>query len=204
MVYHPSLMSRAAAFVTVPRPSRFVARMMLSSGAADALPPLPPSMTSGVQLGVDFVDAIASETHRLGCSRPFIMSSNSMRGVVERLVGRLTADGCACETFAGVTMGGGEEGLLVACDTAKGTDADLVITVGGGAVQDLGKIVRLWLAAETTLEGEDTAGKASLDILLNRAAGASSDLVLKSVPQLAVPTGFAQVGPPFDASLAHS
>ena len=44
-------------------------------------------------------------------------------------------------------MGGAEDGLFKACNEAAEVGADCVLTIGGGAVQDAGKFVRLWLSA---------------------------------------------------------
>jgi alcohol dehydrogenase class IV len=119
----------------------------------------------------------------------------SLSPTVERLQKRLSADGLACEVSFGVQQGGGEAGLLEACELAKAAGCDGVVTVGGGAVQDLGKLVRLWMAQEATDVASSSSSSVSVsvsvDALLARAAS-SADLILRSVPQLAVPTGFAQ------------
>ena len=148
-------------------------------------------MTSGVKIDVEYTAAVASELSNLGSRRPFLLASNSMRPAVEKLQQRLREDGLQCEVSYGVKQGGGEEGLLDACRAAAASESDAVVTVGGGAVQDLGKLVRLWVAEESSAVEEVDDEPLSLDVLRTRATR-SRHLVLSSVPQLAVPTGFAQ------------
>ena len=56
-----------------------------------------------------------------------------------------------------LVMGGGEEGLLQVANKAHPADADGVVTVGRGAVQDAGKLIRLWLSTK----GSNTATNVS-------------------------------------------
>ena len=65
--------------------------------------------------------------------------------------GKLTAPLC-CD----IGMGGGEAGLLKACDDAASANADALVTIGGGAVQDAGKIMRMWLARSMRINGVNT------------------------------------------------
>lgn len=94
----------------------------------------------------------------LGAKNVYVLANNSSRPLVADFVARLEARGLlAAPMDTGVGMGGGEAGLLRACDAAAAARADCVLTVGGGAVQDAGKLVRAWLAACARDAGEGGA-----------------------------------------------
>lgn len=80
-------------------------------------------------------------------------------------------------------MGCAEEGVLMACDKAVAAGADGVVTIGGGAIQDAGKLVRLWLSAAKD------AGAISSVQGIQAAAGRQSMPPLP--PQIACPNSFA-------------
>merc|ERR1719469_171692 len=86
-------------------------------------------------------------------------------------------------------MGGGEDGLLGACDAAAAAGSDGIVTIGGGAVHDAGKLVRLWLASApaATIRGGGDATSASLDGI--RAVTERQELDL--APQVCAPNSFA-------------
>ena len=98
----------------------------------------------------------------------------------------------AAPVCTSVGMGGDEIGLLRACDAAREADADVVVTVGGGAVQDAGKLVRLWLSGRKGDDDDDEHergdGKASVPSIL---ALAGRDPMPALPPQIAVPNSFA-------------
>ena len=74
------------------------------------------------------------------------------------------------------------QGLLEACDKAYESGADCVITIGGGAVQDAGKLIRLWLSAA------NTGDKASVTGIQE---ATSRDSMPELLPQIAIPNSFA-------------
>ena len=74
------------------------------------------------------------------------------------------------------------QGLLEACDKAYESGADCVITVGGGAVQDAGKLIRLWLSAAKTGDKASVKG-------IQEATG--RDPMPELPPQIAIPNSFA-------------
>ena len=125
--------------------------------------------------------------------------SESPSSFVEALrdAGMLAAPICTS-----VGMGGDEIGLLRACDAARDANADVVVTIGGGAVQDAGKLVRLWLSGRGEArereeeeedecnddEGDDDGREASVSAIL---ALAGRDPMPPLPPQIALPNSFA-------------
>jgi hypothetical protein len=121
---------------------------------AVAAPPLPAGMDA-VHLGVPLVPTALMELQRRDSSRVFVMANRSSAPLAEPLVAALTERGAlAAPLCCEIGMGGGEQGLLKACDAAAAAGTDTVITIGGGAIHDAGKLVRLWLSA---YGGEDAA-----------------------------------------------
>ena len=81
-----------------------------------------------------------------------------------KLVNILQSKGLlAAPLCTSINMGGAEEGLLKACDDAYTAHADLVMTVGGGAVQDAGKLVRLWLSTKSDNDKKKAKKEATSD-----------------------------------------
>ena len=88
-----------------------------------------------------------------------------------------------------IGMGGGEEGLLGACDAAAAAGANAIVTIGGGAVHDAGKLVRLWLAAAAARKQEHSDAKRAANLDDIRAMTERADLDL--APQVCAPNSFA-------------
>ena len=175
--------------------------------------PIPPGMDA-VHVGDDFEVTALAELQRLACSRVFVIANRSSASLAGSLVTALGQKGLlAAPLCTAIGMGGGEEGLLGACDAAAAADADAVchrglelqtsrpqtglpltrepclgqvVTIGGGAVHDAGKLVRLWLAAAAARKRGPTGG-ASLDDI--RAVTERADLDL--APQVCLPNSFA-------------
>ena len=91
----------------------------------------------------------------------------------------------AAPLVTSIGMGGGEDGLLQACDAAYECGADCILTVGGGAVQDAGKLIRLWLS---TKGNDDFANESSVAGIQ---AAQKQDPLPALHPQIAVPNSFA-------------
>lgn len=147
-----------------------------------------PGMTGGVQIGVPFVEATLSEIDRLGASKVFVLSNNSSRGSVSPLIDALTNAGkLAAPLCSDVGMGGGETGLMKAADAAADAGADCLVTVGGGAVQDAGKLIRLWLAGRSVSsdDGSSAATPDGIRAVLNL------DPLPSLPPQVCCPNSFA-------------
>jgi len=147
---------------------------------------VPPGMTA-VHVGVPFQVTTLKEIDELGVSKVFVLANNSSRPLVAAFMALLEEKGLlAAPLNTGVGMGGGEEGLLKACDAAVEARADCVLTVGGGAVHDAGKLVRAWLGAARD-DGAD--GGAARATVLGLRDAARDPAALP--PQIACPNSFA-------------
>lgn len=122
-----------------------------SSLLSEALPQVeallvPPGM-DGVHVGVPLESTALYEIEQLKVTRVYVMANKSSKPLVENFVKTLDTKGVlAAPINCDVSMGGAEDGLLKACNEAAAVNADCVLTIGGGAVQDAGKLVRLWLS----------------------------------------------------------
>ncbi|WP_313808397.1 iron-containing alcohol dehydrogenase [Sphingobium sp.] len=102
--------------------------------------------TENVSFGRPAAEAIAEEAVRLGARRVFILASETLRyktdeiSRIERALGNRHA-----LTWSGMPPHVPRAAVLAATDAARGIDADLIVTVGGGSVTDAGKIVALLL-----------------------------------------------------------
>ena len=147
-----------------------------------------PGMTGGVHIGTPFVATALAELERLGATKVFVLANNSSRRIVAPLVDALEEKGVlAAPLSTDVGMGGGETGLLRAADAAADAGADVVVTVGGGAVQDAGKLIRLWIAGRSA-DGSEPAPRATADGIK---AVTSLDPMPTLPPQVCCPNSFA-------------
>ena len=152
--------------------------------------PLIPGMSGGVRIGDPFVAAALAEVERLGRSRVFVLANNSSRALVAPLIDALEKKGVlACPLSTNIGMGGGETGLLKAADLAADAAADIVVTVGGGAVQDAGKLIRLWLASRSAVSPSPPAPSAATADGIK--AVTSLDPLPALPPQICCPNSFA-------------
>ena len=107
-------------------------------------------MTS-LHIGVPFASTALTEIDNLAVKRVYVMANKSSHEnlpSVRQFVETLQKKGVlAAPINCDVSMGGAEDGLFKACNEAAEVGADCVLTIGGGAVQDAGKFVRLWLSA---------------------------------------------------------
>mmetsp|Transcript_27938 Transcript_27938/g.42793 ORF Transcript_27938/g.42793 Transcript_27938/m.42793 type:complete len:405 (-) Transcript_27938:77-1291(-) len=119
---------------------------------------VPPGMDA-VHVGVSLEETALNEISQLQVSKVFVMANKSSKPLVEDFITTLESKGIlAAPINCDISMGGAEDGLLKACDEAVSVSADCVITIGGGAVQDAGKLVRLWLSAAHTDEKATVKG----------------------------------------------
>ena len=94
-----------------------------------------------VRLGEPLVATCLAELERLGSRRVFVLANRSCAVDAEPLLAALGAkDMLACPLYTGIVMGGAEAGVLEACNHAAAARADCVVTIGGGAVHDAGKV----------------------------------------------------------------
>ncbi|KAL3806914.1 hypothetical protein ACHAXA_000390 [Cyclostephanos tholiformis] len=194
---------------------------------SSTIPPehIPPGMKA-VHVGVPFLPATMEALSDLGCKRAFVLTNkSSLRFIVggdddcvigddddvggsypsstsSSFVDALRDAGLlAAPVCYSVGMGGNESGLLEACDDASRARADVVITIGGGAIQDAGKLVRLWLSRkkgggeeggeeneEDDDDDDDDEEGASVRAIL---ALSNREPMPTLVPQIALPNSFA-------------
>ena len=112
--------------------------------------PMPAGMQA-VHVGRDHT-AVVHEGIR-GFRKIFILTNSSLGTAAAALQASVLASaavGVECETCDAVKMGAGDDGVLAACAAAGAMKADCVVSLGGGAVQDAAKIVRLHLWACAT------------------------------------------------------
>jgi maleylacetate reductase len=146
--------------------------------------PLPAGMRD-VLVGEPHAKLVVREALSCGFSRVFILANSSLRGVAMDLQRRLQAqlEAATAQACFSVQMGGGDDGVLQACDLAARMGADCVVSLGGGAVQDAAKIVRLWLSV-------DGASSTAASTSALQAAEARSPMPVL-LPQIACPSVFA-------------
>jgi len=165
---------------TMSRPPRRLTIDKRLAAEGEALP-VPPGM-DGVHVGVPFDSTALYEMEQLNVSNVYVMANKSSKPMVEHFVKTLKEMGfLAAPINCDVSMGGAEDGLLKACNEAAEVKADCVLTIGGGAVQDAGKLVRLWLSAA---DGEKATVK-GIQAAQNR------DPMPPLPPQICCPNSFA-------------
>jgi len=148
--------------------------------------PAIPGMTGGVHIGVPFISTVLSELDKLGASKVFVLANNSSRPLVQPLIEALQEkEILAAPLSTDIVMGGSENGILKAAGTAAEAKADCIVTVGGGAIQDAGKLIRLWLAA---YDNTSASTKATADGIR---AVTSLDPMPTLPPQICCPNSFA-------------
>lgn len=174
---------------------RFLSKspIVMSSATLHSIPPehIPAGMT--VHVNKPFLPTSVSEIEKLGSKKVFVVANRSSVKFIEgdgRLIQTLESkDLLAAPVCTSIGMGGGEEGLLQACDAAYECGADCILTVGGGAVQDAGKLIRLWL---TTKDNGDVAEASSAAASVAGIQAAQKQDPMPALhPQIAVPNSFA-------------
>eukprot|EP00985_Skeletonema_marinoi_P016647 scaffold8993_cov207-Skeletonema_marinoi.AAC.3 len=164
----------------------------LAAEARQAL--LVPSGMDAVHVGVPFGPTALSEMEQLKVTKVYVMANKSSKPMVENFVKTLDEKGVlAAPINCDVSMGGAEDGLLKACNEAVSVNADCVLTIGGGAVQDAGKFVRLWLsvAADAAAAAEDIDGEKKAATVQRILAAQNKDPMPPLPPQICCPNSFA-------------
>lgn len=193
--------------------------------AVSTLPPshIPEGMKA-VHVGEPFFSIALQTLVDFGSKRVFVLANKSSRKFIERDV-NLSADiDCsndgdtnllfidklrelgilAAPLNTSLEMGGMQDGLLQACNEAYAAQADVIVTVGGGAVQDAGKLIRLWLS---TRNDNDSTGST------NATVGATVEAIQAAAnrnpmptlpPQIAIPNSFAMAEGTYVAGLTTS
>jgi maleylacetate reductase len=152
---------------------------------ASEMPPLGPGMDA-VRMNQPLVASTMLELERLKVTKCFVMANRSTAQLepVIQLIAELQANGAlAAPIFTSIVMGGAEEGVMEACNRAAAVNAECVITLGGGAIHDAGKIVRMWLSV-------DGAPHSTATLEAIRTASGRSPMPTLP-PQIAAPNSFA-------------
>ncbi len=137
-----------------------------------------------VVFGLPAADAVAGQIDRLRAARAFLMVSGTLNRNTDEIEKIRKALGSRCvATFDAMPPHTPREAVIAAAEQARSSNADLIVTVGGGSITDGAKAVQLCLANEVrTVEDIDRirAGK-----------GVAPDMNAPSVRQISVPTTIA-------------
>jgi len=131
-----------------------------------------------ILFGVDAVQDLGTEAKKLGAKRVLIVSDPGVTraGLVEPVADSLRAAGIASARFDGISSNPTEAEAQHAAQAYRDADADAVVSVGGGAALDVGKLVRILVTESLPLHEYDDA------------KGGDSKMRAQFPPMLAVPT----------------
>ena len=102
------------------------------------------TITERVTMGQPASVAVADQAERMGVQRVFILASTTLREKTDEVNKIETALGSRhARTWSGIAPHAPRSDVLKATNAARETDADLIVTIGGGSVSDAGKIVPL-------------------------------------------------------------
>jgi maleylacetate reductase len=137
-----------------------------------------------VVFGTPAAEAVVAQMDRLGATRAFLMVSgtlNRQTGEIEK-IRKALGSRCAA-TFDAMPPHTPREAVIAAAEQARSSNADLIVTVGGGSITDGAKAVQLCLANNVrSVEGIDT---------IRAIKGVAPDMTAPSVRQISVPTTIA-------------
>ena len=137
-----------------------------------------------VVFGTPAAEAVVAQMDRLGAARAFLMVSgtlNRQTGEIEK-IRKALGSRCAA-TFDAMPPHTPREAVIAAAEQARSSNADLIVTVGGGSITDGAKAVQLCLANNVrSVEGIDT---------IRAIKGVAPDMTAPSVRQISVPTTIA-------------
>lgn len=193
--------------------------------AVSTLPPshIPEGMKA-VHVGEPFFSIALQTLVDFGSKRVFVLANKSSRKFIERDV-NLSADiDCsndgdnnllfidklrelgilAAPLNTSLEMGGMQDGLLQACNEAYAVQADVIVTVGGGAVQDAGKLIRLWLSTRHDNDSTDSTNATVGATVEAIQAAANRNPMPILPPQIAIPNSFAMAEGTYVAGLTTS
>ncbi|MFM2278956.1 MAG: hypothetical protein RLZZ444_1187 [Pseudomonadota bacterium] len=103
--------------------------------------------TERVHTGIPAGEALRNEAEQLGARRVLIVASDTLAKKTDeiRKIETLLGDRHAA-TFTGVAPHGPRTDVIAATEAARAAKADLIVSVGGGSVTDVAKIVPIMLA----------------------------------------------------------
>src|ERR1700747_2371786 len=100
-----------------------------------------------VVFGHPAAQAIAAQMDRLGTSRAFLMVSSTLNRQTDEIEKIRKALGPRCVgMFDAMPQHTPREAVIAATGQARATNADLIVTVGGGSITDGAKAVQICLA----------------------------------------------------------
>jgi maleylacetate reductase len=137
-----------------------------------------------VVFGRPAAEAVVAQMDRLRAARAFLMVSGTLNRQTDEIEKIRKALGSRCvATFDAMPPHTPREAVIAAAEQARGSNADLIVTVGGGSITDGAKAVQLCLANNVrTVEGIDT---------IRAIKGVSPPMTAPSVRQISVPTTIA-------------
>src|SRR5664279_1125862 len=137
-----------------------------------------------VVFGHPAADAVAGQMDRLHLSRAFLMVSGTLNRTTGEIEKIRKALGPRCVgTFDAMPPHTPREAVVAAAEQARAANADLIVTVGGGSINDGAKAVQLCLANDVrTVDDIDR-------VRANR--GVVPPMAAPSVRQISVPTTIA-------------
>lgn len=137
-----------------------------------------------VVFGTPAAEAIAGQMDRLGLSRAFLMVSGTLNRKTDEIEKIRAHLGPRCvATFDAMPPHTPREAVIAAAEQARTSEADLIVTVGGGSITDGAKAVQLCLANNVrTTDGIDT---------IRTHKGVAPPMNPPTVRQISVPTTIA-------------
>lgn len=142
--------------------------------------------TQRVIVGIPAAEAIAAEAERLDARHVFILASGYLLNQTDEVRQIQAALGSRhAATYAGIGQHVPLGDVLAAAHAARGAQADLIVTVGGGSVIDAGKLLALCLRHDVTVVAQFAAFRTKIDENGNAIA---PDYEWADIPIVAVPT----------------
>ncbi|MGH6680254.1 MAG: iron-containing alcohol dehydrogenase [Bradyrhizobium sp.] len=137
-----------------------------------------------VVFGHPAAEAVVAQIDRLRCSRAFLMVSGTLNRQTDEIETIRKALGSRCAAvFDAMPQHTPREAVIAASEQARGADADLIVTVGGGSITDGAKAVQLCLAND--IRNVDAIDR------IRAGKGTAPDLNAPAVRQISVPTTIA-------------
>ena len=101
--------------------------------------------------GKPAADTLRAESERIGAKRVFLIVSGTMNRTTDEVANVRTALGERCAgAFDAIPPFTPRSAVVEAARAARASDADLIVTFGGGSVTEAGKLVRLCLQHDIT------------------------------------------------------
>src|SRR3954447_19721378 len=137
-----------------------------------------------VVFGHPAAEAVVAQMDRLGTRRAFLMVSGTLNRQTDEIAKIKQALGIRCAgVFDAMAAHTPREAVIAATNAARGADADLIVTVGGGSITDGAKAVQLCLANGI----DDVDGIERIRVH----KGVAPEMTAPTVRQISVPTTIA-------------